>query len=239
MGLDGVALVMAFEEEFGVAIENEAASKMITPRDVIEYIVESRGIGTRKLCVTRKAFHQVRERLMKIGIERSAIKLGAPLSQFFPENTRRSLWIRARGSISSWRWPDLVRPAKLQKALPFFSLLLGVAVLVSILIITSGRKILDAILLAILLAIVSAGCAASLLFQATRGQCRQFPNLATIRDLSIRVAAGEGGNQSWKEEEFARDAIASKVRQIVIEQLGLTDSDYTEDKEFVRDFGMD
>ena len=38
MGLDSVELVMAFEEAFGVAIEDAEAAKMITPRDVILYL---------------------------------------------------------------------------------------------------------------------------------------------------------------------------------------------------------
>jgi hypothetical protein len=39
MGLDAVELVMAYEEEFGVAITDAAAGRMRTPRDVIDYFV--------------------------------------------------------------------------------------------------------------------------------------------------------------------------------------------------------
>ena len=38
MGLELVGLVYRLEEEFEIAIPNEAAEKMTTPRDVIDYI---------------------------------------------------------------------------------------------------------------------------------------------------------------------------------------------------------
>lgn len=38
MGLELVELVMRIEEEFEIAIPNEAAEKMTTPRKVIDYV---------------------------------------------------------------------------------------------------------------------------------------------------------------------------------------------------------
>jgi acyl carrier protein len=40
--LDQVELIMAMEEEFGVSISDEEAEKIITVRDAIEYIVQSK-----------------------------------------------------------------------------------------------------------------------------------------------------------------------------------------------------
>jgi acyl carrier protein len=42
MGLDSVELVLAFEEEFGIAIPDAAAEKMRTPRDVIDFVLQER-----------------------------------------------------------------------------------------------------------------------------------------------------------------------------------------------------
>ena len=42
MGLDAVELVLAFEEEFGIAIPDAAAEKMRTPRDVIDFVLQER-----------------------------------------------------------------------------------------------------------------------------------------------------------------------------------------------------
>jgi acyl carrier protein len=41
--LDNVELVMAFEEEFGVEIPDDAAEKITTVRDAIEYIDQNKG----------------------------------------------------------------------------------------------------------------------------------------------------------------------------------------------------
>ena len=41
--LDIVELVMAFEEEFGVEIPDDAAEKIATVRDAIEYIDQNKG----------------------------------------------------------------------------------------------------------------------------------------------------------------------------------------------------
>ncbi len=41
--LDIVELVMAFEEEFGVEIPDDAAEKITTVKDAIEYIEQNKG----------------------------------------------------------------------------------------------------------------------------------------------------------------------------------------------------
>lgn len=38
--LDQVELVMAFEEEFGIEIPDDAAEKIVTVKDAVEYIVK-------------------------------------------------------------------------------------------------------------------------------------------------------------------------------------------------------
>ena len=38
MGLDSVELVMAVEEEFGISISDADAQKMLTPKEVINFV---------------------------------------------------------------------------------------------------------------------------------------------------------------------------------------------------------
>lgn len=40
MGLDTVELVMDFEKAFSIEIPNEIAEKMVTPRDVLDFVVK-------------------------------------------------------------------------------------------------------------------------------------------------------------------------------------------------------
>jgi acyl carrier protein len=240
MGLDSVELVIAFEEAFGVAIEDAAAEKMLTPKDVIDYIEQRRGIGTRKLCLSRRAFHKVRERLMEIGIARSAIRLGTPLSQIFVEENRRVLWMRARGQLPINQWPDLVLPPPLRKARTIALLFSSSAAFISTLFVAQKNRLS----LSLLLAMFAALCAAVLLDQITLNARRCFPGIVTIRDLAMCVTAGGPSSLRLKvdlgrkDEEFTREEIAGKVRAIVIEQLGISEAQYGEEKEFVRDLGM-
>jgi acyl carrier protein len=41
--LDTVELVMAFEEEFGIEIPDEAAEKIVTVKDAVDYIKNTQG----------------------------------------------------------------------------------------------------------------------------------------------------------------------------------------------------
>jgi len=41
--LDQVELIMSMEEEFGISISDEEAEKILTVRDVIEYIEKDKG----------------------------------------------------------------------------------------------------------------------------------------------------------------------------------------------------
>ena len=45
MGMDGVELVMDFEERFGLRIPDAEAGKMMTPRQVIDWLFEAKAQG--------------------------------------------------------------------------------------------------------------------------------------------------------------------------------------------------
>lgn len=45
MGMDGVELIMDFEETFGIRIPDQAAAKMFTPRHVIDWLVDQQSKG--------------------------------------------------------------------------------------------------------------------------------------------------------------------------------------------------
>lgn len=63
--------------------------------------------------------------------------------------------------------------------------------------------------------------------------------MSTIHDLAMHLPSGGFDGLLRRDESPSRAEIATIVKQIVIEQLGIKESDYGEGKEFIRDFGMD
>jgi acyl carrier protein len=77
MGLDSVALVMAFEEEFGIDIPNEVAEHMVTPVIVMEWICNKISAEADDgPCLSMVEFHRVRqEHFTRHGVPRRAVTL--------------------------------------------------------------------------------------------------------------------------------------------------------------------
>ena len=228
MGLDSVELVMAFEEAFALEIPDAAAEKMLTPGVVVDFVYRTRGSKTKAPCLTRRAFHQLRRRLMGEGHERAEIRLEARLSAFFPSAGRCEKWMRVREGFTARQWPDLVRPK-------WLALLLTATVLLSAISVAFSLVESNATLLALVLATIFGIFAA----RATQRFATGFPpGLATIADLSETVSMGTACLLS-PDEELDRESVSRIVKQIVLDQLGISEAEYAEDKQFVRDLGVD
>ena len=132
-----------------------------------------------------------------------------------------------RGDFTAQQWPNLVRP----KWLTYF--LIG-AVLISAIALAYSLVDSNAPLLALVFAIVFGIFAA----RATQRFAIEFPpRLAIVADLSKTVSIGTKC-LLLPDEELDRESISQIVKQIVLDQLGLPEADYAEDKQFVRDFGI-
>src|SRR5450432_4231635 len=107
MGLDGVELVMAFEDEFELTIPNDAAGEMITVGDTVEYIVSQlRQLSDpADVCQTARTFYRLRNELMKrYGKARHAIQLHTPIGQLVPQSERRQ-WSKVADAAGLRREP--------------------------------------------------------------------------------------------------------------------------------------
>ncbi len=60
MGLEAVEIVLAAEEAFGIAIPDEAATEMLTPGDLIDFIVSHVPTVPTEECVTQQMFYRLR-----------------------------------------------------------------------------------------------------------------------------------------------------------------------------------
>jgi len=85
MGLDGVELIMAYEEVFGIQFTDEDAIRMRTPRDVINFIASRVPITSESMCLQQRAFYSLRSALRELSaVQRRQLRPFTPLAHVFP-----------------------------------------------------------------------------------------------------------------------------------------------------------
>jgi acyl carrier protein len=107
MGLDGVELVMAVEEEFGITISDAEAETIMTPKDLIGIVCEKVDLsngdvdaGQREAvceviphCRSQRAFHKIRKAISEsTGSQRRKIRLDTELIDLFTKPERSRKW---------------------------------------------------------------------------------------------------------------------------------------------------
>ena len=202
MGLDAVELVLAFEEEFGIAIPDAAAEKMRTPRDVIDFVLQER-----QRVAQLDAMKHLSEALAGMGF-----------ANVRPEMSFRELF----GNQRIARWNELgkrLAPFSIPPDVPHGP---GGAV--------AGWSFLGGVIALFMSQWLLAGVGA-LLFAVGwvwSDRTRRFPDsVDTVEKLAAHLT-----------RPFAESEVAEKVHAIVVEQLGLKEGVYGEEKDFVRDLGL-
>lgn len=116
MGLDGVELIMAFEEEFDIKISDEEASKLLTPRQVTELIAKKFKISnlSYEKYLLHKKFNIFRKFLIhELGIERQKIIPNTLVSNLLQDN-RPQQWKKISRFISDGKISPLECRKKLK-----------------------------------------------------------------------------------------------------------------------------
>jgi len=94
MGLDTVELVMAWEEEFGIAISDSDAEKMLTVRNAIDHIALRLGVADGPgVCPSMRAFHRLRRDFRLAGFRRRDIR---PSTRYQELLSNRAQWLGMR-----------------------------------------------------------------------------------------------------------------------------------------------
>jgi|GEM_PF-988573 len=93
MGLDGVELVIATEETFGIKIEDAEASRTVTVGQWYELVCNKLKIESQNSCATQKAFYTLRKQIISLlNIKRSEIRPDTLVETIFPLSTRKHIW---------------------------------------------------------------------------------------------------------------------------------------------------
>jgi acyl carrier protein len=218
MGLESVELVMAFEETFGVAISDVEAVKCETPADVIALVLGKIQTSGTEGCLSQRGFYVLRRALTEtLGIDRRDVTLDTGVRSLSFGRSEPELWEILKGATKARSWPSLVRPRWLVWCL---WLLTGVVLL--------GLFEVTAPVLAWAGAILAGGAG---ILMTSRFENRIPKAYSRLRDLvPFAVTSSE---ISWSPDDVAR-----QVKEIVMDQLGVSEDVYREDAHFVHDFGM-
>jgi acyl carrier protein len=234
MGLDGVELIMAFEEEFGVYIRDADAERFETPRGVIDWLWHRLDPSFAGSCPTQRGFHEVRRALMAVaGVTRAEVRLETRLDELLPPSRRQKVWDALIAEPFALPVAPLGCPSMLRWAI-------------------LGSGVFAGILLAVAIAKIWGGAAGFWLgcFGALavcyfgawvlHPFCICLPQgVHTIRDLAMSFTSSRAEKFVGSEPAITREKIAAEVRRLVIEQLGIDPAEYREDASFVKDFGVD
>ncbi len=218
MGLDGVSLVIAIEEGFGVTIADAEAEACLTPAAVIDLVFSKLRVSDQRVCVTQRAFYALRHGLVRtLGVARREVDLGTDVRSLQKGRSEREMWSDLRSAVHARTWPALTRPRWLTAGLWILSL--G----------TFGALISQ-------FHWVIAATATGLVATAAARLTRRFRTCIPARYSRLRELipfAATSDTIVW-----TRDQVASLVKKLVIEELGLKEDQYREDAHFVKDLGM-
>jgi acyl carrier protein len=238
MGLDGVELVMSLEEAFGIQITDEEATNCRTPRMVIDVIFSKLKVADERVCRSQRAFYTIRRVLVQtFGLERKSVTPDMRFREFVPKPREKELWEQIKATLGPRNWPGLVRPAWMSLSLSVIGAGVFSATVVAVIHLLWGAGTKDwrdfvffsaagGIVLTTLFGIIAA--------VLTRPYCLYIPaHLASIRDV-IPHAVTSDRITGWTRED-----VAIVVKRLTAEQLGLDESEVTEDSRFVEDLNLD
>jgi hypothetical protein len=226
MGMDAVEIVMAVEEQFGISIPDHEAEKISTPRMLINLVLEKVKTNGKDVCRTQRAFYVLRRFLMQsAGVPREQITLAKNLRHFIQPQDEAKFWADLQQHLDAKIWPRLELS---QSAFIFISS----AFLVSV---TFGLVLVNTFAIAglVFLGIVTTAMLLTFGRDLVKPWRNRIPwRIKTIRDLACTVAG------SINEGEWNRTEITHIIKRIICDTLGLKESVYHQDADFVRDLGV-
>lgn len=241
MGLDAVEIVMRVEDVFDIAIEDSEAEIMMTPKDVIEYVMIKVGRTDRAQCLTQRAFHHLRASLIRNAeLKRAEIRPDVSTGNLFPLGKRRELLRKTLADLGLTTMPEMVRPKWLVGLMLAGSVGAGLAASVCVVRVSGSSNVMVNLMKdsPAFLGIFVAMLCGWLAVRVTRALRYEFkPALANAGGLSRWIVAHGGKLLGAPPGQWSREQVAEKIREIVSEQLGCGKI-YREDAHFVKELGL-
>jgi acyl carrier protein len=232
MGLDAVEIVMAVEDAFDIQIENSEAEKLLTPGQLIDFVMGKVATTRTDVCLTHRSFNLLRSFFVRrCGLQRKQLTPETSLRLTMPAVNRQQCLGQLSAELAITSLPELVRPDWLKTLLWVLALLAGFAAAISL-----GRLNSALWIPGMLAAMIAAGYIGA---TATKSRCTEFPkDVRTVGDLAKWVLTHKPDLATPEKTSWTREQVACRVREIVINTLGC-ESIYREDARFVQELGLD
>jgi hypothetical protein len=161
-----------------------------------------------------------------LNLQRSQIKLDLRIRDFVSQNKEGDFWSQLSISLASRNWPKLELDLLTSRILTIGSLIIFSGL------ICFAMRQQHSFVASLFASLAITLLFAILAYRLTRPLARYIPlKFKTVQDLIPLVLTSE--QIKWTREDVAR-----QVKKIVLEQLSIPESQYTEDSNFVDDLGM-
>jgi len=228
MGLDGVELVMAMEEAFGVELKDDECFQAVTPRMVGDLIFSKLQSTDQHVCQSQRAFYLLRKAVMRqFGLPRTVVTPNMSFRTLIPPEKEKDVWSDFKSSIHARSWPGLVCPQWLLWSTRVSACGVSAAVFyilwISFPIGAENAAMIGAVAL-IVASILGA--------KATRRFKTRIPaRFRRIRDIVPFAVTSD-------QVKWTRGQVSALVKQVVLQQLAIPETKYREDAHFIKDLGL-
>ncbi|GIW97730.1 MAG: acyl carrier protein [Pirellulaceae bacterium] len=228
MGLDGVELLMDVEEHFGISIQDAEAEAMGTVGDLISLISARLSAAQRIECPTARAFFDLRRLVRTVATDDSLrIRPRDRVTEKLAPATRKRLWEQLDDLLGTHP-PELCRAGHLRWLL----------VLVGLVCLASAFLAAIAVEFTILPLTLAIAVAIIALLNRMTLRFRNFPpqGWATFGEIAIQLAGTTAATK--KLHLRSDDDILHALRPLVVNALGVDESEVVPSARFVEDLGM-
>lgn len=223
MGLDGIELLLAIEDEFQIAITDEEAIQSETPAKLVDVVYSKLRQTELDVCPSQHGFYKIRKIIMdKLKIPRKTIKPDTPLSELIQIKNRKKYWSAILFELSGRQtgFASLQRPRWVKLAIYLIIPMIALPVL------------LNLTYYSIDLSLIATGALIPLLTLLTIPMKYEFPaNFRSVKDL-VKII-GTLQTKAWDKDE-----VYNKIKKIISKQLGIKEEDIKPDSRFVKDLGV-
>ncbi len=109
MGLEGVEIVMATEETFGITIADDMAQQILTVRQLVDYVTSRVRTTPEMECLTQRLFYRLRRGFrMQVAALVPRFHLDLPMADALHKDQWPRVWAAVRASVGAPDWPETV-----------------------------------------------------------------------------------------------------------------------------------